>query len=108
MPWSGRDDDPGVEGVMFLGSYRFEGDPTQLVPAYGRLMAEFPPEALLLHVCVVDDGGITVLDACPSQAVFTDFSAGAEFRDAIANAGLPEPVVTPLGDVHRAELRAGE
>ena len=92
---------------MFLGSYRFEGDPAELVPAYERLMAGFPPDACLLHVCTVDDGGITVLDACPSREVFAGFSTGAEFRSAIADAGLPQPTVTQFGDVHRAELRAG-
>jgi hypothetical protein len=87
---------------MFIGSYEFSGDPEVLLAAYDRLMAAMPPDAIDLHVCVAGDDGITVLDACPSQEVFVAFSGSAEFAAAVQQAGLPTPVVTPLGDVHRA------
>lgn len=93
---------------MFLGAYHFHGEPTALVAAYDRLMTSFPPEAVELHVCVVLATGITVFDACPSRDVFADFSQGDGFLSAVAAAGLPEPRVEPLGDVHAAQVRTVE
>ena len=90
---------------MYLGSYDFDGDPAELVPAYDRLMAGFPPDMMMLHVCVVRDDGITVFDACPSPEVFREFSTGPEFAGAIAQAGLPTPRITERGQVHNAKLR---
>ncbi len=46
--------------------------------------------------------GISVYDACPSRAVFLEFSGGRIFADACAAAGLPVPTVRPLGDVYAA------
>jgi hypothetical protein len=92
---------------MFFGAYHFDGSPAELIPAYERLMASFPPESLDLHVCVVRDGGLTVFDACPSAAVFAGFSSGPEFAGAICAAGLPAPRVEPIGDVHATRVRAG-
>jgi hypothetical protein len=90
---------------MFLGCYDFDGDPGELLAAYDRMMEKFPPEALLLHVCVEREGGISVYDACPSREVFSAFAAGPDFNEAVAAAGLPAARVTLLGDVHRAGLR---
>jgi len=90
----------------FLGAYHFDGEPRELVPAYDRLMERFPVEAAVLHVCVLGEAGITVLDACPSQSVFREFSRSAEFLGAVASAGLPLPRVEPLGDVYVARVRA--
>jgi hypothetical protein len=89
---------------MFLGSFEFTGDPDTLVPAYDKLVAAYP-DAVDLHACVVGDHGIVVLDACPSREAFDGFTASAEFLTAVADAGLPQPVVTALGEVHRARLR---
>ena len=91
---------------MFLSSYRFAGDPAQLTAAYDRLAAAFAGVEFPLHVCVVDAGGITVLDACPSEEAFRAFSTGAEWRAAYTQAGLPDPAVQPLGQVRR--LQVGE
>lgn len=90
---------------MFLGAYDFEGDVDQLLLAYTRLMEGFPPDSIELHVCVVRDSGITVMDACPSAAAFAEFSSSPEFRDGLAAVGLPSPTVRPLGDVRAARLR---
>jgi hypothetical protein len=90
---------------MVLGGYHFDGEPDDLVPAYERLMAGFRPESLDLHVAVVRDGGLTVYDACPSEAVFASFSASADFADAVRAAGLPVPRVELLGNV--VDVRAG-
>jgi hypothetical protein len=95
-----------TQAGMFLGAYHFDGEPRTLIPAYDRLMEQFPVEASLLHVCVLVEAGITVLDACPSRSVFRAFSQSAEFLGAVASAGLPLPRVEPLGDVHAARLRA--
>jgi hypothetical protein len=92
---------------MFLGAYHFNGSAGELLPAYERLMASFPPDALDLHVCVVRDGGLTVFDACPTAAVFAGFSASGEFAAAVRAAGLPAPRVEPLGDIHATRRRAG-
>ena len=90
---------------MFLGAYHFDGSVEELLPAYERLAASYPPDSLDLHVCVVRDGGLTVFDACPSSAVFAEFSASPEFGAAVRAAGLPSPRVEALGDVHTARLR---
>ena len=90
---------------MFLGAYHFDGTPTELVPAYERLLAAFPPDSLDLHVCVIREGGLTVFDACPSESVFAEFSAGATFADTVRAAGLPAPRVEALGEVHTVRRR---
>lgn len=89
---------------MFLGAYRFVGDPADLVPAYDRLMAGFPPDGISLHLCVVEEDAIIIFDACPTREVFMEFSSGAGFAAAVAAAGLPAPSVQPLGTVHAARI----
>ena len=64
---------------MFLGVYHFDGEADDLLARYDALMADFPPDAILLHACVVRDGGISVYDACPSAEVFAAFSVGLSF-----------------------------
>jgi hypothetical protein len=90
---------------MFLGSYRYEGEPSQLLPAYERLLAQLDTSAFHVHVCAADATGITVLDACPDEATFDAFSTSADFTGACAAAGLPRAVVTRLGEVHRVHAR---
>jgi hypothetical protein len=92
---------------MYMGSYRFDGDPDQLVARYDRLMAAFPPDLLLVHVCVRRDDGLTVFDSCPDEAEFRRFSTSPEFRNALAASGLPDPVVDHIGEVHLAHTSNG-
>jgi hypothetical protein len=92
---------------MFLGAYRFAGDPAELLAGYDRLMAGFPPGAISVHVCVADENGMTVFDACPTREVFLEFSSGSNFAAAVAAAGLPVPSVQPLGEIHVARLGDG-
>lgn len=87
---------------MFLGMYRFDGDPSELMAAYDRLVAGFPPGMIELQLCVQRADGITVFDTCPSAEVFAEFSTSEGFAGALATAGLPTPTVEPLGDVHHA------
>jgi hypothetical protein len=90
---------------MFLGSYRFGGDPTGLVLAYDRMLSGFYRATLDLHICVVEPNAFLVLDACPTEEAFRSFSSSPEFRRAWGRAGLPEPAIGHLGTVHEALLR---
>jgi hypothetical protein len=92
---------------VFLSAYHFHGDPVALAAAHDRLYQRFPPEPLDLHVCVLVAGGITVFDACPSREAFAAFSQSAEFRQALADAGLPQPRLEPPGGVHDVRVRDG-
>ena len=82
---------------MFLGAFHFDGRLDEVLPAYERMLAGYPPESLELHICVEREGGITVYDACPSRAVFDQFTASDQFRTAITAAGLPWPRIEPGG-----------
>jgi len=89
---------------MFLGIYRFKGNPDELLPAYDRLLNNVPREALHLHVCVQDQDGLWVYDCCPTREGFQSFAESDNFQNALKAAGLPAPQVTPMGDVHAAFL----
>jgi hypothetical protein len=93
---------------MFLGTYRFTGDPTALAAAYDRLMATFPDDApqLLLHICVSTEDGLVVYDTCPSQADFHAFSNDPTVLAAMQEVGLPVPEVEEIGEVHAAKAPA--
>ncbi len=87
---------------MFLGRYDFDGDPDALLTAYDRMMAVMPADGIGFHICIRRDGGITIYDTCPSAEVFAAFSSSPQTLEAMNGAGLPEPVITPLGEAHRA------
>ena len=87
---------------MFLGIYRFAGDPTELTASYDRFMTTIPDEELLFHLCVRTDDGLVVYDTCPSHAEFRAFSTDAQIAAAMKDAGLPQPQVEEVGEVHRA------
>ena len=78
---------------MFLGAYRFAGDPDQLRAAYDRMMSAFDPSAFDLHVCAIGPAYLVVLDSCPSEEVFRAFSTSADFRGACDRARLPAPTI---------------
>jgi len=86
---------------MFLGSYRFEGEPEALSKGYDRLVAAIPTGMIELQLCVTSTDAMTVFDTCPSAEVFAEFSTSPEFAAAVSAAGLPAPIVEPLGEVHR-------
>lgn len=85
---------------MYLSAHHFDGDPTDLVPRYDRMSATFPDESLLLHACVVTDRGISVYDACPSRQTHAEFVTSAVWQNALADAGLAQPRIEELGEVH--------
>lgn len=87
---------------VHLGIYRFSGDPEALLAAYDRLMEAMPPATPpWVHVCVVESDGITIYDTCPSEDIFRAFSTSEGFREALATAELPQPLVTSAA-VHNA------
>ncbi len=87
---------------MFLGRYDFNGDPDTLLMAYDRMMAAMPADGIGFHICIRREGGITIYDTCLSAEVFAAFSSSPQTLGAMTDAGLPKPVVTPLGEAHRA------
>lgn len=84
---------------MYLGAYHFDGAVDELLPAYHRLLDGMPPGAVELQLCAVTESGVTVLDACPSRAVFESFSTSEELRTAVVAAGLPQPRVEQIGEL---------
>lgn len=90
---------------MYVGAFHFDGDVDDLVPAYQRMMSGFDAATLDIHICAVGAKGIVVIDACPSEDVFREFSTSPEFRHAYRRAGLPDPTIEQLGTVHTALLR---
>ncbi len=96
------------ESLIFLGSYQFTGDTSYLLEAYDQFVGGFPPGVIMFQVCVARDNGITVFDACPTREVFTEFSQSPDFAGAIAAAGLPVPIVEPLGDVHNTIVETSD
>ena len=89
---------------MILSAYQFEGDPEGLMDCHRRMMQLFPPTGLDLHIAVTNQRGLTVYDSCPDLATHQAFVASPEFAGALAEVGLPKPMVTVLGEVHFAHL----
>ena len=91
---------------MFLGRYDFAGHPGDLLPRYHAMMDQVPDGDVGLHACITHPGGITIYDTCPTVEVFRTFSSSPDFLDLVRSVGLPEPTVTPLGDVLSARFGA--
>jgi len=85
---------------MFVGAYTFTGDVEELKAGHDKMLEILGSDGMFMHVAVVGDGKLTILDACPSEDVFKQFSGGEFFRSLLAKVGLPEPSIEPLGDVH--------
>jgi hypothetical protein len=97
-------DEQKAEQALYLGAAHFDGDPGELLPAYHRLLERFGIDTLDVHLCIVRDDGLTVLDTCPSRAVYEEFSTSDMFGEAVSAAGLPAPRIEGLGDVQVAHL----
>ena len=95
----------GMSGSMYLGAAYFDGDPGELLPAYQRMLEKFGLDALDVHLCITTDAGLTVFDACPTREIYEEFTSGETFLGAIAEAGLPAPRVSGLGDIQVAHVR---
>ena len=96
---------PAMSGSMYLGAAYFDGDPDELLPAYQRMLEKFGLETLDVHLCITRDGGLTVFDACPTKQIYEEFTRSETFLGAIAEAGLPAPRVSGLGDIQVAHVR---
>ena len=94
-----------MSGPMYLGAAYFDGDPGELLPAYQRMLERFGLDALDVHLCVTTDAGLTVFDACPTREIYEEFTRSETFLGAIAEAGLPAPRVSGLGDIQVAHVR---
>ena len=94
-----------MSGSMYLGAVHFDGDPGVLVPAYWRMLEKFGLDNLDVHLCITRDGGLTVFDACPTKEIYEEFTRSEAFLGAIAEAGLPAPRVSGLGDILVAHVR---
>ena len=82
-----------MSGPMYLGAVHFDGDPRELLPAYGRMLEKFGLETLDVHLCITRDGGLTVFDACPTKEIYEEFTRSETFLGAIAAAlGRPRRV----------------
>jgi hypothetical protein len=91
---------------MFLGAYRFVGDPTELAATYDRFMTRFSDDQFLVHICVKTDEGLVIYDTCPSRADFHAFSTDPLILAAMQEAGLRDPQVEEIGEVHAAKAPA--
>ena len=94
-----------MSGSLYLGAMHFDGDPGELLPGYHRMLEGLGINSLDVHLCIVRDDGLTVFDACPTKAVYEEFTTSTMFRGAVAAAGLPAPRIEGLGDVQVAHLR---
>ncbi len=84
---------------MYLSAYHFAGDPTDLIRRHDQGFGAVPAEALLLHVVVVTDRGITVYDACPSREVADAFHHSPELANLLRTSGLPDPLIESIGEI---------
>ena len=94
-----------MSGLQYLGAVHFDGDPGELLPGYHRLLEQFPIDAFDVHLCITGDNGLTIFDACPTRAVYEQFTKSDTFLGAVAKVGLPAPRIEGLGDVQVAHLR---
>jgi hypothetical protein len=82
--------------------WTFAGDPCELARRYDALAAELPPDAMRLHLCLLDPAGLVLVDTCPSRAAFAAFSGGEAFRLLRRRHGLPDPERLDDYPVHTA------
>ncbi|HVV36180.1 MAG TPA: hypothetical protein VHC63_06215 [Acidimicrobiales bacterium] len=85
---------------MFVASYTFTGDVDELKEGHAKMVELLGMDGAFMHVAVVGDGQLVVLDACPSREVHQQFAGGDFFQSLIAKCGLPQPKIDRLGDVH--------
>jgi hypothetical protein len=85
---------------MFIGSYTFVGDIDELKAGHAKMLETIGTDGIFMHVALVGDGQLTVLDACPSEEVFKEFSQGEFFKMLVDKCGLPMPTIVGMGEVH--------
>lgn len=89
--------------MSVLAIFTVKGDTTDLPRRYDNAMPAIvasAPSKPLAHTCTPSDDGIRIYDVWESPQALEDFAGNPRFRQAIADAGLPEPEVHVL-PVHR-------
>jgi len=86
---------------MHASIWRFRGDSGDLLTRYHAMLEEIPAENMHLHLCLLAEDGIVVIDTCPSEDVFERFVAGT-MRRLLDEHGLPEPESVDSHPVHVA------
>jgi hypothetical protein len=79
------------------------GPTEDLLERYEKAMPriiEVAPGTPLTHICVPVEGGIRVVDVWESEELLQAFAGDPRFREAIHEAGLPDPQVQVF-PVHR-------
>ena len=89
---------------MNLNEYTVMGDPEQLLAAWRDATSGFDASDFFLHVVTKRSDGITILDACPTEADFQGWINGDDWRRIKAALG-GDVVVTRLGEIDRAVAR---
>jgi hypothetical protein len=88
-----------------LHEYRIDGDPTALLAVWEKEMAPFGDE-LVVHLVTSRPDGITIIDACPTEADFQGWINGDDWARIKKAFGVPVEV-TALGDLHAGVVRQG-
>ena len=86
---------------MYASTWRFTGDPDELVRRYDAMLADIPSASMRLHLCLRAPNGIVILDTCPSHEAFEQFATGP-FPALRRRHGLPESKDVQHGPVHAA------
>jgi len=73
---------------MHASIWRIHGDPDDLSARYDAMLAEVPQGDLLIHLCLRDDDGIVIVDACPTRAQFEAFRDSEWFKGLLDRHGL--------------------
>lgn len=81
----------GADTAMHASIWRFRGG--DVLPRYEAMIAEIPESSFLLHICLRDPDGLTILDTCPSRTAFEAFRDAGWFREALERHGLPVPAM---------------
>jgi hypothetical protein len=85
---------------MHASIWRFVGDPDELTRSYDQLVAEFPTDGFVAHLCLRAPDGIVIVDTCPTRAPFAAFAG--PFAELRRRHGLPDPTALEDHPVHRA------
>lgn len=89
---------------MYLYEYSVKGDPQTLLHAWDDAVAGIGKEEFFLHVVTTNEGGMTILDVCPTEEDFQGWIDGDDWRAIKAKLG-GEVEVTALGHVRMAVAR---
>jgi hypothetical protein len=89
---------------MHVSIWKFTGDPDELTRGYDAMVADFPTDQFIAHLCLRAPDGIVIVDTCPSREAFEAFSASEDFRSARQRHGLGDPSELRGYPVHAAFL----